>query len=102
MEAALEVCANFLRQEIWVVNVSGKCNFNHFGQVVRFLCPRPSQPAAALLVSSSSLALACLAKAFCLILSRLDWLTVPTPAGRFVLFFSSYFQSHFDQSAMPF
>ena len=36
-EEAIQATANFLRQEIWVVNVSGKCNFNHFGQVVRFL-----------------------------------------------------------------
>ena len=36
-EGAIQATANFLRQEIWVVNVSGKCNFNHFGQVVRFL-----------------------------------------------------------------
>ena len=36
-EDAIQATADFLHQEIWVVNVGGACNFHHFGQVVRFL-----------------------------------------------------------------
>ena len=36
-EDAIQAATDFLKQEIWVVNVGNGCNYNHTGQVVRFM-----------------------------------------------------------------
>ena len=36
-EDAIQAASDFLKQEIWVVNVGNGCNYKHTGQVVRFM-----------------------------------------------------------------